>query len=287
MSEPTPSLIFIDAPGPAKEPLVPPATEALLAAFRAWVGRLATEPSAVPEETDAPAIDLSTLLGQMIALRQEVHLQTRSVRAGQEQQALTQEQLTRALDALQKARENERTQAADERDSLLRPVLKTLVDLHDSLALGQREQTRLQPAILAALESLDQPPSPPPTLVVPFWARCLGLGRAIQRQPDAASAGEHEVESAAIGALERARQLLASLTAGYAMSVQRLERALAQHGVEPMMTLGEAFDPETMEAVEVVHQPGRAGTLVIEEVRRGYRRQGRLFRYAQVKVARE
>ena len=40
-----------------------------------------------------------------------------------------------------------------------------------------------------------------------------------------------------------------------------------------------------MEVVEVVPGPGRASTEVIEEVRRGYRWRGRVFRFAQVRVA--
>ena len=79
--------------------------------------------------------------------------------------------------------------------------------------------------------------------------------------------------------------MLASVLTGYTMSLQRLERALAQQGLEPMQCLGQPFDPETMEVVEVVTQPGRFGIEVIDEVRRGYLRRGRVFRFAQVRVA--
>jgi molecular chaperone GrpE (heat shock protein) len=41
-----------------------------------------------------------------------------------------------------------------------------------------------------------------------------------------------------------------------------------------------------MEVAEVVSEPGRTGTEVLEEVRRGYRWRGRVFRPAQVRVAR-
>jgi molecular chaperone GrpE len=69
------------------------------------------------------------------------------------------------------------------------------------------------------------------------------------------------------------------------MSLQRLERALQQQGLEPIPALGLPFDPETMEVVEVVPGPGRTSTEVIDEVRRGYLRAGRVFRFAQVRVA--
>jgi len=84
---------------------------------------------------------------------------------------------------------------------------------------------------------------------------------------------------------DRLRQMLMSVVTGYTMSLERLERALAQQELEPMSCLGQPFDPETMEVVEVVTQPGRSGTEVIDEVRRGYWRRGRVFRYAQVRVA--
>ena len=85
---------------------------------------------------------------------------------------------------------------------------------------------------------------------------------------------------------ERIGQLLGSLLMGYTMSVQRIERALEQSGFEPISTVGEPFDPERMEAVAAVPDSGRPAGQVLEEVRRGYLWRGRVFRYAQVSVAR-
>jgi molecular chaperone GrpE len=70
------------------------------------------------------------------------------------------------------------------------------------------------------------------------------------------------------------------------MSIQRLERAFAQHGLEPIPCAGRPFDPETMEVAEVVRDEARASTEVIDQVRPGYRWHGKLFRCAQVRVAR-
>jgi molecular chaperone GrpE len=69
------------------------------------------------------------------------------------------------------------------------------------------------------------------------------------------------------------------------MSLQRVERALRQHGLEPILTLGQPFDPERMEAIDTAEGTGRPGE-VVEEVRRGYLWNGRVFRFAQVRVAR-
>ena len=90
-------------------------------------------------------------------------------------------------------------------------------------------------------------------------------------------AAYRRAEAAGGPSVSQARQVLASILVGYTMGLQRLERALTQHEVEPIDCVGESFDPESMEVVEVVNEPGREGTEVIEEVRRGYLWRGRLF----------
>ena len=70
------------------------------------------------------------------------------------------------------------------------------------------------------------------------------------------------------------------------MSLQRLERALQHHGLEAIPCVGRPFDPERMEVLEVVADTGRPANEVLDEVRRGYLWNGRVFRYAQVRVAR-
>jgi molecular chaperone GrpE len=85
----------------------------------------------------------------------------------------------------------------------------------------------------------------------------------------------------------RVEQLLDGMITGYTMSIQRTERALAQFGLERIACAGRAFDPELMEVVEVVNDSSRPPGQVVEEVRPGYRWRGRLFRYAQVSVARD
>jgi molecular chaperone GrpE len=70
------------------------------------------------------------------------------------------------------------------------------------------------------------------------------------------------------------------------MSVQRVERALRQQGLEPIPAAGQLFDPELMEVLEVVADSGRTSGEVVQEIRRGYLWKGRVFRFAQVRVAR-
>ncbi len=269
--------------------MTPAAIEAVLADFRSWL----LQHAALPVTDGAPAgpapepVDLHTLLGQFVALRHEVNLQTRATRAQQEQGAEAIRQLGQALDALSRAQ----SAAGADEDEALRPLLKTLVDVYDALSLAGREVRRLQDTLVPSLEQLTAAAEPSPEPAAParpaLWARLFGGAPApepVNRQ--VATSQRQQRQEQARQAAERIRQFLGSLVTGYTMSVQRIERALQQHGLEPIRTVGEPFDPESMEAVEVVAEGGRQTTEVIEEVRRGYRWGGRVFRYAQVRVAR-
>jgi molecular chaperone GrpE len=110
----------------------------------------------------------------------------------------------------------------------------------------------------------------------------------VRRQGAIAEAKQHLQERARTTreGSERIRQSLSGLVTGYNMSVQRIERALRQHGLEPILALGQPFDPERMEVLEAVTGTGRPAGEVVEEVRRGYLWNGRVFRFAQVRVAR-
>jgi molecular chaperone GrpE len=241
----------------------------VLADFRAWLQEAAGAPA--PAEP-APPPDWSTVLQQWVALRQEVNLQTRASRAQLEQNAQALDELARAVNVVQ----NAKPPAASERpDDRVRGLLKALVDVYDALALGRREVQRQHDSLP---ERLTEPVQP--RVVLPWWARWLGLQAAVERSL------EPRRDDAAQEELQALRQKLDAVLVGYQMGLQRLERVLEQHGLEPIDCVGEPFDPERMEVVEVVRDAGRNGTEVLEEVRRGYLWQGRVFRFAQVRVAR-
>ena len=104
---------------------------------------------------------------QFVALRQEVNLQTRASRAQLEQNAQALEELHDALALLQRPP----AESAPDADDALRPLLKTLVDVYDALALARREVQRLQENV-----SSSAGVEPPAVEVrLPFWARWLGL----------------------------------------------------------------------------------------------------------------
>jgi molecular chaperone GrpE len=261
---------------------------AVLADFRSWLTALtspddeASGVASAPRETSeayphsAETLDLHTLLGQFLAVRQEVNLQTRAVRAQQEQNAETLRQLSAALDALrgeQTRGEQTRQQAVED---AMRPLLKTLIDLYDVLAIAGREVQRMNETVQPSLDGLaaEEMPAAPRS----FWARLF--------RPSAAEvAARQERQRRTRENSARVRQMLASLVTGYTMSLQRVERALRQHGLDAIPTTQERFDPERMEVVEAVIDSGRPAGAVIEEVRRGYLWNGRVFRYAQVRVA--
>ena len=89
--------------------------------------------------------------------------------------------------------------------------------------------------------------------------------------------------------LEAARAHGAAETwiAGFELSGRRLREILERHGVRSVDPTGEPFDPRLHEAMlEVEAPPGIAPGHVAQVVRRGWARNGRSLRPAQVAVAR-
>lgn len=241
-------------------PLTDDAIERILADFREWLREAPPPAETTPTET----VDLAAVVRQFTALRQEVNLQTRASRSQLEQNAQTLEKLSEAIEHLQEG------EVAEEPDDAVRPILKSLLDVRDALALAQKHVAK----------SRDTAASPPPAvdLKLPAWARWLGIEAMVR---------------SAVAPLEEwsrrqgdGRALVESLVVGYTMSIQRLDRVLEQHGLERIACAGRPFDPETMEVVDVVMDASRSSSEVIEEVRPGYRYGGQPFRCAQVRVAR-
>jgi molecular chaperone GrpE len=265
MSESPPQDIAQDAFIPGVPSLTPDAIGAVIDDFRGWLtsvsaGKVGTAPPAGEE------VDLYTLVGQFTALRQEVNLQTRAARAQQEQNAETLRQLAETVEFLTQPPPQREAPA----DDGIRPLLKTLVDLYDAVALAARELQRGQDAASAALRAMEDAAPARPS----GWARWFG-------RPETQQKGLRS----AVEGVEKLRQTLAATAAGYAMTLQRVERSMAQHGLDAIPAVGQAFDPELMEALEVVFDSGAPSGEVVQEVRRGYLWNGRVFRYAQVRVA--
>jgi molecular chaperone GrpE len=239
----------------------------VLADFRRWLQQAAV-PVSAPSPAEVEPLDLHTLLAQFVALRHEVNLQTKATRAQQEQNTNTLQQLSQALETLRQTQVRDQQAQQQTEDEAIRPLLRVLVDARDALALASREVLRVKET---GLPVVNQPPVPQAR--PSFWARLFG-GRSTPPEPP--PDGQ---------AMEQVRKLLDAILTGYTMSLQRLERALGQCGLEAIACVGQTFDPERMEVVAIVTDGARPAGEVVEEVRRGYLWRGRVFRYAQVSVA--
>lgn len=81
------------------------------------------------------------------------------------------------------------------------------------------------------------------------------------------------------------RPIVEALLRGNELALERLDETLRRYGVHEIACEGEAFDPNTMRAVEHdVRADVRPG-MVIEVLRRGYRTAERILRYAEVNVS--
>jgi len=73
-----------------------------------------------------------------------------------------------------------------------------------------------------------------------------------------------------------------SLREGMEITLRRIGQLLSSQGVTPLPTIGLPLDPHTMRVTEVRKEPGQVDGIVLEEIRRGYLRHGKLFRLAEV-----
>jgi molecular chaperone GrpE len=160
------------------------------------------------------------------------------------------EQVTQALEAIRS-----RPAAAD--DDAARPLVKVVAEAFDTLTRASRELDQLGQAV-------GGHPAGGRTSFFGWWFR-----RPAAEGPAAAAV---------------AAKLGAAVT-GLRMSEQRVERLMREVGLEPIEAVGRPFDPEAMEAVEAVEGNGQPSGTVVDELRRGYRWRGRVFRFAQVRVA--
>jgi len=73
---------------------------------------------------------------------------------------------------------------------------------------------------------------------------------------------------------------------GVELIYRQFQDALQKIGVQPIVSLGQAFDPRVHEAVEMVDTSEVPDHHVLDELQRGYRYKERLLRPAMVRVAR-
>ncbi len=200
-----------------------------------WLDELDTpEP---PPEGVAPEVltsaeetpDLSTLLGQLVALTREVQLQGRATNRLHADLSSAVERVNQSLTPAR--------QLAEARREARHEVIGELLEVRDRLTRGLDETRRR----LAALRGLR--------------AR---LGQ---------------------------RPVLAALVEGTTLARERLDDALRRLDVHEIACHGELFDPTLMRAVEVAEAAAAPPGTVLEVFRPGYTSNGRVLRFAEVKVA--
>lgn len=177
------------------------------------------------------------------------------------------------------------------------PDLFTLLDQLTALTretqLQGRATNRLHADLTAAMERLAQAVTPADAVARRLAearreARLEVIGELLEVR-DRLTRGLEEAQRRLVvlrGLRARLgqRPVLAALVEGTALARERLDDALRRLDVQEIACQGEPFDPTLMRAVEVVDAPvARPGT-VVEVFRRGYTSNGRVLRFAEVKV---
>ena len=211
------------------------AKQALVEQFRACL-------DSDPDEagSDVEPVDLSTLLAEMAALKNEVRLQARQFKSALEQTQALSDALGEHNQALARELERSRAQAAEAKARAERGLLLGLLELRDRLQAGLDAQSAWRPSpllrLLGKLQGLD--------------------------------------------VLRHSR----SLREGSALTLQRLDELLTSHRVRPIAALGQALDPQCMQAVGIEWAPQAAEGVVLRELRRGFQQGTALLRSAEVIV---
>lgn len=97
-------------------------------------------------------------------------------------------------------------------------------------------------------------------------------------------AAAHRPHALARLVARRQSGLIHDLAEGLAITLRRLDQALAAYGLTAIATTGQPIDPHGMRVTATRSDPEQADGTVLEEVQRGYRRNGEVLRLAEVVV---
>jgi molecular chaperone GrpE len=118
--------------------------------------------------------------------------------------------------------------------------------------------------------------------------------RARQEQLDTIQHASSQLIAQLLPALDDLRNALEHRPAGVdpawakgiELGVRKLEEAMTAHGLEPIDSVGSAFDPKLHEAIGHEESAEHPEDTVVSELRRGYRMRDRVLRPSLVKVSR-
>ncbi len=115
--------------------------------------------------------------------------------------------------------------------------------------------------------------------------------RAAREQQDFRDYAVSEAVKTLLPILDSLDRALASTTEGseFRSGIELIDRqlhdALAKLGVRPISAVGEPFDPQYHQAIQMVETDEAEDNHVIDEMQRGYKLKDRLLRPAMVRVA--
>jgi molecular chaperone GrpE len=263
-----------------------PEADELLERFRGWLDLTREETEAAiggmaQAVGERDAFGLVELVREFTALRHEVKLQTKSARGLDEQAAAAISALDSAGTSLEEAGRQFRAVKPKEAEAARRaalPMILALADLDEALARGAAAMEAACRRLRGELADAHAAQVADAYSALPRWKRWLcrdwhakicELGRAQQ---------------------EARMRIVDSLSDGYAMVRKRLERSMAKKHLSRIVALGAPVDPREMTVVEVVETadaPNCPPGTVVEEIRPGYRWNGRVVRFAEVRAVRE
>ena len=250
-------------------PVVTEQTSRLLRQFTDWLRLMETEP--MVSENDMPQpVGLYQLYEALIAQRQELKLYTKSGRQLQELLQQSIEETVKAVDALNRIREEQ----PDVEQKAIKPVLSDLMELDESLqrtfAALSALQKRFNVLLRDRIETLVSQYHHQMSLWEKLWQRRTlrrFAGYVIQQQGNEAGL------------------LLGAFQGGFEILLQRMDSVLKNHSIQRLNPVGEPVDPETMQVVAVVESETVPPGCVVDVLRFGYLWRGRTFRFADVCAA--
>jgi molecular chaperone GrpE len=172
-------------------------------------------------------------------------------------------------------------------------LLGQLTALTRETQLQGRATNRLHADLAAALERLAQSVTPADVVARRLAearreARLEVIGELLEvRDRLARGIDEARRRLAALRGLRGRlgqRPVLAALVEGATLASERLDDTLRRFDVQEIACHGEPFDPALMRAVEVVETTAAPPGTVVEVFRPGYASDGRVLRFAEVKV---
>lgn len=206
--------------------------------------------------------DLYSLYSAITALRQEVRLQSRTFKQLSDTLAqlpnsvanvLEQNAAAELVDQSEAQKPNGQDTARTSTDET-RPgqqQIDLLLDLRDRFERGLNSVQEASAGLFPSRMS--------------WWTRCLGSNKTQEQQ---------------------IKQVLLALEKGYSLTLERLDQALQDLDVTPMVSQGEKFDCHRMTAVDIEETESVPEGTVVGVYRTGYEWQGEVCRAALVKVAR-